>query len=239
MNFFASNLVFLLAERRLTYAQLAATLNIQSESLMEMEEGTTEPSLDELVAIAQALEIPIETLLTKNLSERNRRYRELDIRLLLMDVDGTLTEGGMYYTESGDQFKKFNVQDGIAISRVARRTPLEFGIITAASRFAAAQARAQDLHIRHFYGGNEPKVKVAERWLDQLGLGFEQVAYIGDDLNDLDLLKRVGFSACPADACVQVREAAQVVLSRKGGEGCVRELLEEVLGYDIEGLAAK
>lgn len=239
MNFFASNLVLLLERRKLTYAELAAALNIQSESLMEMEEGATEPSLDELIAIAHALACPIETLLTKDLTTQHRRYRHADIRLLLMDVDGTMTDGGMTYTESGDQLKRFNVQDGLAISRVARRTPLEFGIITAATRHAAAYARAQELSIRHFYGGTEPKIHIAEKWLDTLGLSFEQVAYIGDDLNDLELLKRVGLSACPADACVQVREAAQVVLSRKGGAGCIRELLEDILGYDIEALSAK
>jgi 3-deoxy-D-manno-octulosonate 8-phosphate phosphatase (KDO 8-P phosphatase) len=237
MNFFAKNIAFLRAYKGLAVAHLAETLHVQPESLVELEAGQTEPSLDELVSISRTLNCPIDRLLMQDIADYYARGRSLDIRLVLLDVDGTLTEGGMFYTEAGDEFKRFDVHDGLAISRVARRTPLQFGIITAASRTQAARARAEQLHIRHFYGGTEPKLLVANRWLSELGLTLEQVAYIGDDLNDLELLRRVGLSACPADACPQVKQAVHVVLEHRGGHGCVREFLEAILGIDLEALS--
>jgi YrbI family 3-deoxy-D-manno-octulosonate 8-phosphate phosphatase len=83
------------------------------------------------------------------------------------------------------------------------------------------------------YCGTRPKIEVAEEWLAEMGLSLQQMAFIGDDLNDLPLLRKAGFSACPADAASQVKAAVHLVLSRKGGEGCVREFIEEVLGADL------
>ena len=95
------------------------------------------------------------------------------------------------------------------------------------------EKRADTLGIQHLYFGTRPKVDVIEEWLAELSLGWEDLAYVGDDLNDLEVIKKVGISACPADATRRVREQADVVLRRDGGSGCVREFLEEVLTFEI------
>jgi len=89
------------------------------------------------------------------------------------------------------------------------------------------------LEVPFCYAGKRSKVKVAEAWMGELSIGWKQVAFVGDDLSDLEIMKKVGFSACPADAARDVKAAAHHVLQKKGGDGCIRELIEDVLGYRL------
>ncbi len=214
---------------------MARHLGVWESSLRQFEQGKGEPDLNTLIQVSDKLNIPIDALLKKDLEGQQKRLRRQKLKLVLLDVDGTLTDGGLYYTGSGDQFKCFNVKDGMAIRRVEKFYPVKFGFISGSSAISILKARAEALNVAFVYGGNRPKVKVIEEWLGQLGISWKQVAYIGDDVNDIPAIKRAGLSACPADAEPAVRAAVNIILDKRGGEGCVREFLQDVLGYDLEG----
>jgi 3-deoxy-D-manno-octulosonate 8-phosphate phosphatase (KDO 8-P phosphatase) len=146
-----------------------------------------------------------------------------EIKLFATDVDGVLTDGGMYYAESGDEWKKFNTRDGMGIKLLQRA-----GIITAIvtqERTKLVARRAEKLAI--------PELSLVREMATRHGLTLSQVAYIGDDINDLETLKAVGFSATPADGMPQIAAAVNYICKKKGGEGAVRELTEMIL--DAQG----
>lgn len=147
------------------------------------------------------------------------------IKLLILDVDGVLTDGGVYFTEKGDEFKKFNVKDGLGI-RQAVKTGIKVGFLSAGRTRNLIQRRADLLGVTLVYVGKEEKLTILSNWLKQLKISFSEVAYIGDDVNDLECIKKCGFSACPADASDGIKNFAKVILEKKGGEGCVREFIE-------------
>ena len=153
-----------------------------------------------------------------------------NIKLFITDIDGTLTDGGMYYSENGDEMKKFNTRDGMGI-QMLREAGIKTAIITSEDR-QLNQRRAEKLKIDFIRQGkvNGGKVAVAEEIARELGITMQEVAYIGDDVNCVDLLSRVGMAACPADASAKVKNIPDIyVLTRKGGEGCVREFVETIL----------
>ncbi|MDX1653023.1 MAG: HAD hydrolase family protein [Brumimicrobium sp.] len=147
------------------------------------------------------------------------------IKLLILDVDGVMTDAGMFFTESGDQFKKYNAKDGMAIMALSK-LGIEVGIISSGFKLEMVKARAELLKIRHLYVGREPKIDILNKWCQELGIDKQQVAIIGDDINDLSIMREVGLSVCPADAVLKVKETVDLVLSTKGGQGCVREFID-------------
>lgn len=149
------------------------------------------------------------------------------IRLVASDVDGCLTDSGMYYGEEGDELKKFNTRDGMGFRRL-RQAGLLTGIITA-EKTALVERRAKKLDIAELHQGATDKVRVMEEILAWHELQWDEVAYLGDDVGDVDLLRRVGVSACPADAIPEVRALVDLCLTARGGEGALRELAELVL----------
>jgi len=149
------------------------------------------------------------------------------VKLVVTDVDGVLTDGGMYYGPDGEALKKFSTRDGQGFAR-ARAAGLEIAIATGEDT-DIVRARAQKLRVARLYSGLTDKVPVIEGLLAELGLGWHEVAYVGDDQNDLGCLARAGVSACPADAEPLARAQARVVLTRPGGRGCVRELIDALL----------
>lgn len=151
-----------------------------------------------------------------------------NIKLLVLDVDGTMTDAGVYILENGSQFKKFNARDGLGI-RQAMKAGIEVGIISHSLSTAMVEVRAKMLGLNYFYVGQAAKVEVLEEWKKTLGLTDNQIAYIGDDINDLEVMQQVGTSACPADAVSAISEIAKINLSKKGGEGCVREFIDTYL----------
>lgn len=183
---------------------------------------------NQLWELVDQLGVPFETLNTTDIEKNRRNAGNVAIRLIVLDVDGVFTDGGMYYTSSGEEMKKFNVKDGMAITRAIERG-YEFGIISAASRSEVVHIRAKILGIQHVYVGKTPKLEILESWLYKMGIGFENVAYIGDDINDVAILQKVGLSAAPVDAAYQARRAADIVLGRKGGAGCIREFIENYI----------
>jgi 3-deoxy-D-manno-octulosonate 8-phosphate phosphatase (KDO 8-P phosphatase) len=150
-----------------------------------------------------------------------------DIDLLVFDVDGVLTDGGLYYGPQGEALKRFNVQDGHGIN-LALRAGLRVALLTARSS-QIVDYRAKELGIETVLQGRKDKVAGLEALLAEIGVGEHQVAYMGDDLIDLGPLTRARLSACPADACPEVCARVDVVVSSAGGHGAVREFIEFVL----------
>lgn len=148
-----------------------------------------------------------------------------NIKLLILDVDGVMTDAGMFFTESGDQFKKYNAKDGMAI-KALEHFGIQAGIISSAHKIKMVKVRAEMLNIKHLYVGGDPKLDILVDWCEKLEIKLSEVAIIGDDINDLAVMKAVGFSACPADAVLKVKETVDLVLQTKGGQGCVREFID-------------
>lgn len=151
----------------------------------------------------------------------------MNIELIVLDVDGTMTDSRITYGENGDEIKSFNVKDGLAIASW-RKLGKQVAIITGRSSNIVAR-RAKELHIEHFYQGIHNKKEVLESLLDKLDLTMENVAAIGDDLNDLQMLKAAEVSFVPRDASAYVDKIATVVLTKRGGDGAVREMIEYLI----------
>ncbi len=149
------------------------------------------------------------------------------IRLFATDVDGVLTDAGMYYSESGDEWKKFNTRDGMGI-KLLQKAGLITAIVTQ-ERTRLVARRAEKLAIPELHQGVMDKLSVIRDMAERHGISLRHIAYIGDDVNDLEALKAVGFSATPADGLPQVRKVVDYICRLKGGEGAVRELAEMIL----------
>ena len=169
---------------------------------------------------------------TDSLLKRDLRVIETvsasEIQFLVLDIDGVMTDGGMYYTEKGDEFKRFDTRDGVAIRRLTRNG-FKVGIISSGFLVNIIQSRADLLGIQHVHTGQDPKLETLERWSKDLKIGMEQIAFIGDDLNDKKVMEAVGVSACPADAVDGIKEIASIILKKKGGRGCIREFVDQYL----------
>ena len=148
-------------------------------------------------------------------------------RVLLLDVDGVLTDGTLYYSGDGEALKAFNIQDGLGI-KMLQASGVEVAIITGRTS-RALELRAQNLGIRHVHQGAQRKVTALTDVLHALDLGAESAACIGDDLPDLPLFTRCGFAATVPDAPEQVRRCAHYVTRRAGGRGAVREICELIM----------
>lgn len=171
--------------------------------------------------------IILENLMRKHiLSKRPKK----PIKLFLSDVDGTLTDGGMYYSESGDELKKFNTRDGMGF-QLLREAGIKTGIITSENT-KIVENRAKKLKIDFLIQGkkNGGKLAAAQEICQQLGITLEEVAYIGDDINCQELLETVGYAGCPEDACEYIKNIQYIkIMKHKGGEGCVREFINTIL----------
>lgn len=150
-----------------------------------------------------------------------------NIKFLVLDVDGTLTDGGIYISESGEEMKKFNTKDGRGIMELMK-VGVEVGFISAAVSGKIVRQRASMLKIKYFYSGNADKVEILSQWLDELDLSFSEVAFIGDDINDAKIMNKVALSAAPSDALIELKNIADIVLEKNGGQGCVREFIDRV-----------
>lgn len=153
--------------------------------------------------------------------------RALEIEWLLLDVDGVLTDGGIYYDRRGHGILRFNVQDGLGL-RLAQKAGLKTGLLSGRGSRALSH-RAKELDFDFVVMGSNNKEADFERFLEQHGVIPKQVAYAGDDLSDLRLLGRCGLSFAPANAVSEVRTVAHRVLQKAGGHGAVRELVEALL----------
>lgn len=160
-------------------------------------------------------------------SDRAFARRARAIRLLVLDVDGVLTDGRLHYGPSGEEWKVFHVQDGLALVE-SQRVGLQIAVLSARAS-AAVSRRMADLGVREVHQGVANKAEFLADLIRRLGLTPAEVAYMGDDLQDLPLLTSVGLALAPADAVPEVRSAAHWVARRSGGAGAVREAVEAIL----------
>jgi 3-deoxy-D-manno-octulosonate 8-phosphate phosphatase (KDO 8-P phosphatase) len=174
-------------------------------------------------------EVDLLSLLFKPLYRPELWNKKLEkIKLLILDVDGVMTDGGMYFTENGDQIKKYNTKDGMAILHLTKNE-FQVAIISSGFKSEMVKTRADLLGIQRCYVGRDPKIEVLNKYCEELKITLENVAIIGDDVNDMEIIKKVGFSASPSDAVNSVKSQVDVVLNKKGGEGCVREFIDAYL----------
>lgn len=163
----------------------------------------------------------LENLMHKHILSKQPKKK---IKLFLSDVDGVLTDAGMYYSENGDELKKFNTHDGMAF-QLLREAGIKTGIITSENT-KIVENRAKKLKIDYLYQGKRDggKLAAAIEMCEKENITIDEVAYIGDDINCYDLLTNVGLAACPADASEQIKNIPNIIcLSKKGGKGVVRE----------------
>jgi 3-deoxy-D-manno-octulosonate 8-phosphate phosphatase (KDO 8-P phosphatase) len=158
----------------------------------------------------------------KNLTEKI-----LKVKMIVTDVDGVLTDGGFYYTEEGIMLKRFNVKDGMGF-RLLRKHGFITGIITT-DKTGFITARAERMKPDFLVTGTWDKIGELKNKLDEFNLKLEQVAFIGDDVNDLEVISEVGFSAAPSDAVDAVLSQVDYVCKREGGKGAFRELADLII----------
>ncbi len=153
-------------------------------------------------------------------------------KLILTDIDGVWTDGGMYYDQTGNEWKKFNTYDSAGVL-FAHQRGIKVGIITGETTFIV-ERRAQKLKIDFLFQGAKDKLGIARSLCSELGISLSDVAYIGDDINDVELLKAVAIAGVPASAPTYIRQLSTISLAKKGGEGVFREFVEKIL--DINDL---
>ncbi len=191
-------------------------------ALFEMEEFT-----------AFEIDEPDDWAIAENLMQRHILGNQKSgnkIKLFLTDIDGVLTDAGMYYSENGDELKKFNTHDGMGFD-ILRQNNIKTGIITSEIT-QIAERRAKKLKVDFLYQGKREggKLEAALEICEKLGISIKDVAYIGDDINCFNLLSEVGIAACPQNALPKIKSIPGIkVMSLKGGEGCVREFIEKIL----------
>ncbi len=152
-------------------------------------------------------------------------------KLILTDIDGVWTDGGMYYDQTGNEWKKFHTYDSAGVL-FAHALGIRVGIITGETT-RIVERRASKLKVDYLYQGVRDKFALVEGLCSELGISFADIAYIGDDLNDYRLLTSVGWAGVPAGAPEYIRTIATVGLRKRGGEGCFREFVETILGPDV------
>lgn len=220
MIFLEENLKGLCEKHGLDYVDFLDELDV---------DNAKDLSLYDIEAISEEYELDLSALLFKHCYKTSELKSKLSkIKLLVLDVDGVMTDTGLYFTENGDYIKKFNAKDGMAIARL---TAQDFQVAIISSGFSgeAVKRRADMLGIQHCSVNKVEKLTRLEEVCASLKIGLDNVAMIGDDINDLEIMEKCGFSACPADAVQIVKETVDLILSSNGGNGCIREFVDEYL----------
>jgi len=218
-NYYLKNINYLAQRENKSLEELAAIVGIGHD--------IENPSVKSLLKLSAHFDQPIDVLVKKEM-DKTEEVLKRDTQLLITDVDGVLTDGGMYYTENGDAIKKYNAKDGLGIKRLTKKG-FRVGIISHSTFKGMVHDRAKTIGITDIYVGKDPKLGVLQDWCSKMGISLENVAYVGDDLNDIDVMEKVGTTACPADATREIKELSDVILSKKGGDGCLREFIDTYL----------
>lgn len=151
-------------------------------------------------------------------------------KLILTDIDGVWTDGGMYYDQAGNEWKKFNTSDSAGVL-FCKQLNIPIGIITGEDT-EIVKRRARKLSVEILYQGIQNKLPIAQKICKSLGVTLDEVAYIGDDIGDLSLLKEAGFSAAPNNASDYIKSEVDFVTTKNGGEGAFREFVEYIIGSE-------
>ena len=174
----------------------------------------------------------------RKLSTKQINKRAAKIKMVLTDVDGVLTDTGVYYSSKGEEMKRYSIRDGMGMERLRKVVGVETGIITRENT-EIVSTRAKKLKIVELHMGSMEKEKTLEEILIRKNLTREEVAYIGDDTNDLEIMEAVGLSACPHDATIFAKKIADVILPSNGGNGAFRDLAELIIDAKLKSGKAK
>lgn len=171
-------------------------------------------------------------VIDNQLKEKNLRLKKKleKIKVVLTDNDGVFTDTGVYYSEKGEEFKKFSIRDGMGVERLRKYVGIETIIITG-EESGSVKARAKKLNIKEYYLGVKKKSDVLPKILKNNKVKPENIAFIGDDANDLELMELVGFKATPADGMNFIKEICDYVCKNKSGSGAFRELAELIIAF--------
>jgi 3-deoxy-D-manno-octulosonate 8-phosphate phosphatase (KDO 8-P phosphatase) len=156
------------------------------------------------------------------------KKRAIKIRLMITDVDGVLTDNGVYYSGNGEELKRFSFRDGMGVERLRKVAGIETGIITKEDSLPVAK-RSEKLKIKELHMGVTDKAICLKEIMQRIKISSDEIAYIGDDINDEEIMKQVGLSACPADAMSFARKVANYVCTANGGHGAFREFAELII----------
>jgi 3-deoxy-D-manno-octulosonate 8-phosphate phosphatase (KDO 8-P phosphatase) len=164
----------------------------------------------------------------KKMTKKQLLKHASKIKLILTDVDGVLTDTGVYYSEQGELMKRFSIRDGMGVERLRKYADVETGIVTGEAT-EIVRARAEKLKIQEIHLGANYKDRVYQEILVRRNLKSEEVAFIGDDSNDVTIMKLAGLTACPKDATKFAKEIADVIVDSKGGYGAFRDFAEIII----------
>jgi 3-deoxy-D-manno-octulosonate 8-phosphate phosphatase (KDO 8-P phosphatase) len=151
-----------------------------------------------------------------------------NIKWLFTDVDGVLTDGGVYYSAQGEELKKFNLRDGMGAERLRAMTGIQIGFLTGENSEIVTR-RAEKLKIEKVFLGIKNKDFVMTKFLEEQNLSYENLAYIGDDMNDFEVMQNAGMTACPADSADEIIRISKYVCKKNGGAGAFREFCEYLI----------
>jgi YrbI family 3-deoxy-D-manno-octulosonate 8-phosphate phosphatase len=171
-------------------------------------------------------------VIDNHLKQKNLRLKKKieKIKIVLADNDGVFTDTGVYYSDKGEEFKRFSIRDGMGVERLRKYAGIETIIITG-EESGSVKARAKKLNIKEYYLGVKRKADVLPEILKKNKVKLENIAFIGDDANDFELMKLIGFKVTPADGMNFIKEICDFVCENKGGNGAFRELAELILAF--------
>ncbi len=221
MKIFAQNLKNALKKQGFTPDEIAKNANISLDKIQAALNAEKPLLPSELLRLSNVLRIGFIHFLTP----KDIVNHVFNCKLLALDIDGVMTDGGMIVNSDKTEAKKFNTKDGMAIKNLLKQG-IEVGFISSGKNLDLVQYRADMLGVKHVWVGSGEKLDVLKQWCEKMNISLSEVAFIGDDINDINVLKNVGFSACPADAVSVVKDVCTRILTRNGGDACVRELVE-------------
>lgn len=174
----------------------------------------------------------------KKLSKKQILKKASKIKFVITDVDGVLTDTGVYYSAKGEELKRYSIRDGMGVERLKKLLDIDTGIMTKETT-EIVTSRAKKLNIEELYLGIQEKEKTFDEILEKKNLKAEEVAYIGDDTIDVEIMKKSGLSACPNDATKFAKEVADVIVENCGGNGAFRDLAELIIEAQQKGKKVK
>jgi len=170
----------------------------------------------------------------KNLKKEFKHLKsKIDkIKIVITDNDGVLTDTGVYYSANGEEFKRFSIRDGMGVERLRKHTGIETIIVTGENS-GSVKARAEKLKIKEYYLGVKDKLKILKEIKRKNHMDEINIAYIGDDVNDIEIMKLVGLTASPADGTHFIKNFADYICPSKGGNGAFRDFAELILSFRV------
>jgi 3-deoxy-D-manno-octulosonate 8-phosphate phosphatase (KDO 8-P phosphatase) len=221
MNNYQRNIEILCNQHRIDLSELSGKLHCDISDIFR-------PKPETLLSLSEFFDISIDAIIKAPLLKVSQ-IREYPIKMLVMDVDGVMTRNEITYTENGDEIKSFNVKDGYGIRMLKKQTNLIAGIISHSSHVNILAKRKKVLDLDFAEVNHDPKEDTLKKKCKEYKIDPKEVMFIGDDLNDVEVMKMCGIVACPADAVDTVKRMSHIILKSKGGEGCLRELIDTYL----------